>query len=148
MADELSNPALTPIYSLLGLLLVKELGAAIVGGVKWLAHRTVAKEDEEKKAHEKRLADLEEELREHGPQVASLAQQVDGCVKTLSGISAAVGELRANLDTRLSGQADFYRASVKEFAADVEKKLEALEFRIRQDTSRALADHLSSKRKR
>lgn len=109
---EVSADALTPLYYLIGSMVVAQLIGAIFTFVKWLGSRTVEREDKDKEGIQRQLDD-------HDKKFEEIENSVVG---------------------RLEKQADFYRLQVKEAMQSVDKKIEDLEFRLRQDMARAVHD--------
>lgn len=141
-----SDP-LSPLYILIGSTVVLQLIALIVGGVKWLAGRTVEREDKDKedlrasiKKHDERFEEQDDAIAALDKSVITLQTEVKQVIHTLDAIRGGVSEVKLGLDQRFEKQADFYRAQVKDLMAVVEKKLEELEYRLRQDAARAMSD--------
>lgn len=147
MPQEAGGNGLLPLYLLIGSTVVIQVLNFAKDFIKGLFTRTVEKEDEEKKELKGEVAKLESRLDDQDEEISELARTVDrvqGDVKTmqatLESIRATLAELRPAIDSRLEKQADFYRTQTKEFIVEVEKKLSDLEYRVRQDTTRAVAD--------
>lgn len=163
-----SDP-MTAIYLLVGAFVVKELLSLGRDFIKGLAARNVAREDEDKKAlkeslgalqkkHEDRLDSLQ---KKYDDRFEELDDQINGFDKsisnmqgelkqvrdTLESIRGGISEVRLGLDQRFEKQAQFYRDATREYTGGVEKKLEELEYKLRQDMTRAVADNLRTRRK-
>lgn len=145
---------LAPLYYLIGSMVVLQLGAMIFAGIRWLMSRTVQREDEDKQGLRKRLDKHDERFEEQDAAISELDKVVSNLQNelrqvrdTLESIRGGVAELKIGLDQRFEKQAEFYRVSLKDFVAQLEKKLEDLEYKLRQDMTRAVADHLRTKRK-
>lgn len=150
---------MTAIYLLVGMFVVKELLAFGSGFVKGLASRTVEREDRDKQALQKKVDELEKKFddrfEEQDDQLNELERSVDRANNelkqvrdTLESIRGAVVEVRSGLDSRLEKQADFYRAQTKEYVVGIEKKIEDLEHKLRQDMARAVGDVMRETRSR
>jgi len=138
---------LGPLYMLIGSVVVLQLIGMAVAGVKWLGTRTVEREDRDKEALRSMLKEHEERFEEQDKMIASLDRsvvslqaEVKQAMHALESIRGGVSEVRLGLDSRFEKQAEFYRSALKEFMAQMEKKLEDLEIRLRQDTARAMHD--------
>lgn len=141
-----SDP-LTPLYALIGSMVVLQLVGMVVAFVKWLGSRTVDREDKDKEELKKRLEEHDDKFEETDRSVAAIDRAV-GTVQlemkqVLSTVEATRGmviEIKGAMDNRFEKQADFYRTQVKELLQGVDKRLEDLEFKLRQDMSRAVHD--------
>jgi hypothetical protein len=107
---------LTALYVLVGSIVVKELVTAIVGLVKWLAGRTVAREDKDR-------ADLQEKL-----------QKMDGRFE----------ELGRAVDSRSDKQKEFYLGELQKHTDALNQRMKEFEFQLRQDASRAAHDAVTA----
>jgi len=142
-----SSDPLSPLYILIGSTVVLQLIALIVGGVKWLAGRTVEREDKDKedlraaiKKHDERFEEQDDAIAALDKSVIALQSEVKQVMHALEGIRGGVSEVKLGLDQRFEKQADFYRGQVKELGVEVGKKLDELEYRLRQDAARAMHD--------
>jgi len=58
----------------------------------------------------------------------------------LGGTKTTVNEIRNTMETTRDKQSQFYREQIKELTTDFEKALKELEYKLRQDMSRAVHD--------
>jgi chromosome segregation ATPase len=141
-----SDP-LAPLYYLIGSMVVLQLGAMIFGAIKWLAGRTVEREDRDKEDLRSRLADHDDRFGKLDRTLSDLERllgQLSAAGATnhtsVEAIRGAVAEIKVQVENRFDKQAEFYRSQLKETVVQVTEKLEKLEFDIRQDTTRAIHD--------
>lgn len=157
-----ASDALSPLYYLIGSQIVLSVITAAVGVVRWLAGRTVEREDKDKEAltkrveaieteakkerealaekYDERFEELEDQLNSLDKAVSGVANETKQVRDTLESIRGGVSELKLNLDGRLEKQATFYRDTMREYVQGLEKKLEELEYKLRQDMTRAVGD--------
>lgn len=138
---------LTALYVLVGSAAVALLGRLAYSLLKWLGARTIQNEDQAKqsvretlKEHSTQLDELDHTLSGLDKAIGSVAADAKQCGGAMESIRGQVAEIRANLDTRLEKQGEFYRALLKEQTAQYMEKLEELERTIRQDTMRSIHD--------
>lgn len=149
---------LTPLYVLVGGLVATQVVKAGFSFVKWLGARTVANEDKDKadirKQVEELKVDIRKQLEEHDERFEELdrtVSTVDRSINTvqlemkqvLSTVEATRGmvvEIKGSMDNRFEKQSEFYRGQIKELLVGVDKRLENLEYTLRQDMSRAIHD--------
>lgn len=152
-----SDP-LTPLYALVGAQVVISLIGTGVIFVRWLASRAVANEDKEKQELKARIDKMEQRFEERLEEqdnannaleksVNSLQSDVKQVLSTTGSMHGGITELRLNFEKHIDKQAAHYRDEVKTFIISMEKKVEESEIRLRQDMTRAIADHLRAKRK-
>lgn len=173
-SSESGEDPLKALYYLIGSQIFLSIIAMAVGVVRWMASRTVEREDKDKESlakridahetrfkeveekHAKKLEELEETQDERVKEIEDalheMERSVNGVVsdvksvrETLESIRGGVAELRTGLDSRFEKQAEFYRATSREYTTGVEKKLEDLEYKLRQDMTRAVADVMRQK---
>lgn len=138
---------MTAIYLLVGAFVLKELLSFGRDFIKGLATRTVEREDKDKEDLKKRLEEHDDRFEETDRSVAAIDKTV-GAVQlemkqVLSTVEATRGmviEIKGAMDNRFEKQAEFYRTQIKELLQGVDKRLEDLEFKLRQDMSRAVHD--------
>lgn len=150
---------LGPLYYLLGSQLVLMVIGMAAGIVRWLGSRTVQREDEDKKAlkasiealqkkYDERFEEQDDQLNDLDKSLSTLQSEVKSMRETLENIRGGVAELKPALDARLEKQAQHYREATKEYTEQVEKKLTELEYKLRQDMTRAVADHMRARGKK
>ena len=118
-----------------------------VSFVQFLGRRTVDREDKDKENIQKRVDALGTRLTSIDHQLISIQSDMKQNFAQLENVRGGVTELRVGMDGRFEKQAAFYRAEVKEGMELMTEKLEKLEFSVRQDMSRAMADFMRAKRK-
>jgi len=138
---------LAPLYILIGSMVVLQLGAMIAAFIKWMAGRTVEREDKDKEDVRSRLAEhdekfqkLERTLGDLDRLLVSLSADGKNHHSSVEAIRGTIAEIKGQVENRFDKQAEFYRAQLKETVANVTEKLEALEYQLRQDTTRAIHD--------
>ena len=136
----MDSESLQPLYVLLGTSVAGQLIAAGFGVVRWMAGRSVTREDEDKKEFKERIEELEKKHLELDRSIIAVVSDIKQLFAQVDGIRGAVAESKAAMEGRFDKQADFYRAQQKELIADLHEKLEKLEFSVRQDTTRAIHD--------
>lgn len=127
------TPELMPIYGIIGLYVLKELGSGVAGGVRWFAGRTVAKGDAEKAEMLARIDDLE-------AQVNTLLPKFDTVLHDLGTMSGTVNEIRKGLEENREKQGAYYRELLKEHATVVQRQIADAEQQLRRDMTRAVDD--------
>lgn len=146
-ASSAQGDPLSPLYYLVGSMVVLQLGASIVGAVRWLGARTVEREDRDKE-------DLREQLKEHDDHFLKLERALSDLERiilllqsegkqsssAIESTRGAVGEIKNHLETRFEKQAEYYRGQLKESLAASADQLGKLEYTIRQDMARAIYD--------
>lgn len=138
---------LTPLYALLGSLVLLQLVSAAFGFVKWLGARTVATEDKDKaetraqlKEHEARFEELETSVSAVDRAISTVQLEMKQVLSTVEATRGMVVEIKGSMDNRFEKQSDFYRSQIKELLVGVDKRLEDLEYKLRQDMTRAIHD--------
>lgn len=160
------------IYLLVGALVLKEVVSLARDFVKGLALRTVQKEDAEKeelkkqvKAHDDKFAQLEKELKEelkrHVKELEEKFDETDDAIEkvdrlvggvqpelksvlsALEATKAAVNEIRNAMEIGRDKQAQAHKEQIREVMNDFEKKMKDLEYKLRQDMTRAAHDAAS-----
>lgn len=152
---------LTGLYVAVGGLVLAQVVGLAFAFVRWIASRSVEREDKDRQKLEQEVEDLRDEhddrLEKLDGAIAEMTRAVDRVqhegkqiLVLVEGIRGAVGEVKANLDNRFEKQSAFYREELSKAFAQVAEKLEKLEFDLRQETTRAMRDaqQLASKRKR
>ena len=120
----------------------------VISFVQWLGSRTIQREDADKKKVEERLENHEKRLTEMDRAFVAIQADLRASGASLSEVRGAVGELKAGLDVRFERQSEFYRTQVKEMMTTFGEKLDKLEFDLRQQMSRALADSQPRRRRK
>jgi septal ring factor EnvC (AmiA/AmiB activator) len=144
-----AGDGLTGLYLLVGAAVVTQLIGAVVGFVKWLGSRTVDREDKDKQKTEERLDEHDDKFDEQSDALAGIDKSV-GNVQTemkqvLSAIEAmkgTVSEIRQAVDQRIEKQGEYYRQREKESKDASDKKLQELEYKLRQDMMRSINDSI------
>ena len=138
---------LTPLYALLGSLVLLQLVSAAFGLVKWLGARTVATEDKDKaetraqlKEHEARFEEIESSVSMVDRAISTVQLEMKQVLSTVESTRGMVVEIKGSMDNRFEKQSDFYRGQIKELLVGVDKRLEDLEYKLRQDMTRAIHD--------
>lgn len=155
LPQQASDP-MTAIYLLVGAFVVKELLTLGSAFIKGLAARSAAREDEDKKAmkasidalqkkYDERFEELDDQINSFDKSISNMQGELKLVRDTLESIRGGVAELRTGLDGRLEKQAQHYRDATREYTQGVEKKLDELEFKLRQDMTRAVADNLRTR---
>lgn len=148
-----TGDGLNALYILIGSTLLVQLVGGLFALFRWLGTRTVEREDKDKedlraklKEHEQKFDELDDALSETDKSLTALQTEVKQVLHSLESIRGGVSEIKIGLDSRFEKQAEFYRTSLKDFIAEIDKKTEALEYQMRQDMTRAVADGLRTKR--
>jgi hypothetical protein len=149
---------LTPLYALVGSLVLLQLIKSGFAFVRWLGARTVANEDKDKAEVRRQIEEQKLEMRKQKEEHEARFEEID---RTVSAIDRAMGtvqlemkqvlstvestrgmvvEIKGSMDNRFEKQSDFYRGQIKELLVGVDKRLEDLEYALRQDMSRAIHD--------
>ncbi len=154
VAAQASDDALKPLYYLIGSQILITLIGSAVGVVRWLAKRTVDREDEDKKKLEVAQDELRGNIKEHDEALntisATLARiqgTLESSTETLNATKSLVADVKRGVEDRLEKQSEFYQKALEKQAAEMKEKLEQLEFKLRGETTRALGDLLRSTKK-
>lgn len=146
VAPPASDP-LTPLYILVGTSVLAQVAGMIVAFVKWMGSRTVQREDKDKEEIQKRLDEHDEKFDEQDravglvdKAVSSVQVEMKQVLSTVETTKGMVIEIKGAMDNRFEKQADFYRQQVKELKVDLDKRIEDLEYKLRQDMTRAVHD--------
>ena len=165
--DALTEEALRPLYYLVGSVVLTQLITAAFAFIKWLGARTVSREDKDKeelkallKEHTDRFSGLEDRYAKRAETkqledkydelettLASLDRTVNNIqmemkqmLSTVDTTRGVVSEIKGSMDVRFEKQGEFYRTNVKEITAALTKQTEEIEFKLRQDMTRAIHD--------
>jgi len=138
---------LKALYLLVGSLVVLQLVAMGFGIVKWLAGRTVEREDKDKEDlrnrlddHDEKFAKLERTLNDLDRLLSDVSAQQKNSHSSVESIRGTITEIRSSIESGRDKQAEYYRGQQKEMMVQVTEKIEKLERDIRQDTMRAIHD--------
>lgn len=123
----------------------------VVGGavslVKWLGARTIEREEADKKAAALQVAAVTERLDEVEEMCQKLEHTFDtlhretaGVMSSIDKISGSVSSITATVDSRIEKQGEWYRKELKDVVVGIEKKLEDIDFKFKQDMARAMYD--------
>jgi septation ring formation regulator EzrA len=144
---------LKALYLLIGSLVVLQLIAMGFALVRWLASRTVEREDKDKEdlrsrldEHDERFSKLERTLNDLDRLLGKVEQDSKSHHASVESIRGAISEIRGSIESSRDKQADYYRSQLKEAMVAVTEKIEKLEFDIRQDTTRAIHDAAAMQR--
>jgi len=114
---------------------------ALIGVLmRWLGKRTVEREDRDKEELRRDFDTMEARVKELDRAIFTMQNEVKATHAVVTAISGQVTEVRANLDSRLEKQASFYREELEKHSVAMSTMVKALEFQVRQDTTRAIHD--------
>ena len=112
---------------------VTSIGTLIVWIIKSLGSRVVQREDEDKKA-------LTTKVEAIITGFAEMRADAKGLNATMERLSGELSATRTALDQRIEKSGQYQQAETQKLREELKKDMSDLEFRLRQDFSRALAD--------
>lgn len=142
-----AEASLTPLYAMVGSVVVAQLVGGLVAVFKWMGSRTVEQEDKDKESlkaalekHEERFEELEDAVNKMVRALDKTEISIGQMTTSVSTMHADVGSLRSTLDAKLEKQGDVYKTQLEKVMTEVTAKLEKVEYDLRQDTTRAIND--------
>lgn len=150
MAQEAAPSAvMTPIYLLVGAFVLKELltfGRDVVRGAFIKNEQAEVKEKEKLSErldkHDEQFSEQEDAMNEFERSAERVERELKGAADTLAEVRTTVNDMKRLAEERVEKQGEYYRKEVRELMQGIDTKLGELEFKMRQELTRTIPDHV------
>lgn len=137
----------TAMYLILLGNMLPTIGLGIWGFVKWMGARTVKQADDAQAEAKESIKALDKRVTELERGNSDVRAEMRTLVASVEALRGTVVEVRSTVDSRIEKQAENHRAAMKEASQALDERLEKLEFALRQDLTRAVADSMGKRRR-